>query len=111
EVMCRERTRLADKESNYWLAEAEEWARLRQSYGEAPAVVSQAAEYFRHQLRHVDLALSDGRTYLMGDRFTTEPEHIDVMSRRSGWEKALYRGIPADSPVHGIPRGAASWRK
>jgi hypothetical protein len=24
-----------------------------------------------------------------------EPEHIDVMSRRPGWEKALYRGIPA----------------
>jgi hypothetical protein len=31
EVMCRERARLADRESNYWLAEAEEWARLRQS--------------------------------------------------------------------------------
>ena len=43
---------------------------LAHIYGEAPAVVSQAGE-FRHQLRHVDLALSDGRTYLMGDRFTT----------------------------------------
>ena len=31
EVMCRERARLADKESNYWLAEAEEWAQLRRS--------------------------------------------------------------------------------
>jgi hypothetical protein len=31
EVMCRERARLADNESNYWLAEAEEWARLGQS--------------------------------------------------------------------------------
>jgi hypothetical protein len=31
EVMCRERARLADKESNYWLAEAEKWARLRLS--------------------------------------------------------------------------------
>jgi hypothetical protein len=31
EVMCRERARLADKESNYWLAEAEEWAELRLS--------------------------------------------------------------------------------
>lgn len=31
DVMCRERARLADKEANYWLAEAEEWARLRQS--------------------------------------------------------------------------------
>jgi hypothetical protein len=28
EVMCRERARLADNESNYWLAEAEEWAQL-----------------------------------------------------------------------------------
>jgi len=35
---------------------------------------------------------------------------IRVMSRRPGWEKALYRGIPAGSPVDGIPRGAASWR-
>jgi hypothetical protein len=39
-----------------------------------------------------------------------EPEHIDVMSRRPGWEMALYRGIPARSAVDGIPRGAASWR-
>jgi glutathione S-transferase len=44
---------------------------LAHIYGEAPAVVSQAAEYFRHQLRHVDVALADGRTYLMGDQFTT----------------------------------------
>jgi hypothetical protein len=28
EVMCRELARLADNESNYWLAEAEEWAQL-----------------------------------------------------------------------------------
>lgn len=44
---------------------------LAHIYGEAPAVVSKAGEYCRHQLRHVDLALSDGRTFLMGDRFTT----------------------------------------
>src|SRR5882762_5200065 len=44
---------------------------LAHIYGEAPAVVSQAGKHFRHQLRHVDLALSDGRTYLMGDQFTT----------------------------------------
>jgi glutathione S-transferase len=44
---------------------------LAHIYGEAPDVVSQAAEYFRNQLRHVDVALSDGRTYLMGDQFTT----------------------------------------
>jgi glutathione S-transferase len=44
---------------------------LAHIYGEAPAVVSQAGEYFRQQLRHVDLALLDGRTYLLGDQFTT----------------------------------------
>jgi len=44
---------------------------LAHIYGEAPAVVSKAAEYFREQLRYVDVALSDGRTYLMGDQFTT----------------------------------------
>jgi hypothetical protein len=31
EVMCRERARAADKESSYWLAEAEEWAQLRKA--------------------------------------------------------------------------------
>lgn len=40
-------------------------------YGTAPAVVEQAAEYFRNQLRHVDVALSDGRHYLLGDQFTS----------------------------------------
>jgi glutathione S-transferase len=44
---------------------------LAHIYGEAPAVVSQAANYFRHQLRHVEVALADGRTFLMGDQFTT----------------------------------------
>ena len=39
-------------------------------YGVAPEVVAQAAEYFRQQLRHVDVALSDGRTFLMGNQFT-----------------------------------------
>lgn len=40
-------------------------------YGVAPDVVAQAAEYFRQQCRHVDVALADGRRYLMGDRFTS----------------------------------------
>jgi glutathione S-transferase len=40
-------------------------------YGHAPEVVQKAGEYFRNQLRNVDVALSDGRTYLMGDQFTT----------------------------------------
>jgi glutathione S-transferase len=40
-------------------------------YGVAPDVVAQAGQYFRQQLRHVEVALADGRTYLMGDRFTS----------------------------------------
>ena len=31
EHMCRERAALAKKEMEYWLAEAEEWKRLRNS--------------------------------------------------------------------------------
>jgi glutathione S-transferase len=44
---------------------------LAHIYGEAPQVVTKAGEYFREQLRHVDVALSDGREYLMGNQFTT----------------------------------------
>ena len=40
-------------------------------YGVAPDVVAKAGEYFRQQLRHVEVALGDGRIYLMGDRFTS----------------------------------------
>src|SRR5262245_63999957 len=40
-------------------------------YGIAPDVVEKAGEYFREQLRHVEAALRDGRTYLMGDHFTS----------------------------------------
>jgi glutathione S-transferase len=40
-------------------------------YGIAPDVVARAGEYFRKQLGHVETALADGRTYLMGDRFTS----------------------------------------
>jgi glutathione S-transferase len=40
-------------------------------YGVAPEVVEQAGQYFRQQLRHVETALADGRTYLMGDRFSS----------------------------------------
>ncbi|MBR0893793.1 glutathione S-transferase family protein [Bradyrhizobium tropiciagri] len=44
---------------------------LAHIYGHAPDVVGKAAEYFRQQLRHVEVALSDGRKYLMGDQFTS----------------------------------------
>jgi glutathione S-transferase len=40
-------------------------------YGIAPDVVAKAGEYFREQLRHVEVALGDGRQYLMGDHFTS----------------------------------------
>jgi hypothetical protein len=31
ELMCRERAAVATKETEYWVAEAEEWARIRLS--------------------------------------------------------------------------------
>src|SRR5437763_6484131 len=40
-------------------------------YGVAPEVVAQAAEYFRAQLRHVEVALADGRHFIMGERFSS----------------------------------------
>ena len=40
-------------------------------YGVAPEVVAQAAEYFRAQLHHVEVALADGRQLLMADRFSS----------------------------------------
>lgn len=44
---------------------------LKHIYGDAPEVVTQAAEYFKGQFRHVDIALGDGRAFLVGDGFTT----------------------------------------
>lgn len=40
-------------------------------YGVAPEVVAKAGEYFREQLRHVEVALADNRPFLMGDRFSS----------------------------------------
>jgi glutathione S-transferase len=40
-------------------------------YGVAPEVTAKAGEYFREQLRHVEVALEDGRTFLMGEQFTS----------------------------------------
>jgi glutathione S-transferase len=40
-------------------------------YGVAPEVVAQAAQYFRAQLRHVEVALADGRHFTMGERFSS----------------------------------------
>jgi glutathione S-transferase len=40
-------------------------------YGVAPDVVANAGEYFRKQLRHVEVALTDNRRFLMGERFSS----------------------------------------
>jgi glutathione S-transferase len=53
---------------------------LAHIYGSAPEVVEKAGEYFRQQLHYVDVALSDGRTYLMGDQFTTADMLADDVS-------------------------------
>lgn len=59
-------------------------------YGVAPEVVAKAAEYFREQLRHVDVALADGRTFLMGDKFTSADI---VMTTCLDWAIAYGVGI------------------
>jgi glutathione S-transferase len=40
-------------------------------YGVAPDVVAEAGKYFRKQLRQVEVALSDGRPFLLGDEFSS----------------------------------------
>jgi glutathione S-transferase len=42
---------------------------LKHVYGEAPIANDAAGVYFGRQMRSVERALSDGRRYLMGDRF------------------------------------------
>jgi glutathione S-transferase len=44
---------------------------LAHIYGAAPDVVQKAGEYFRHQLRHVEVSLADDRRFLMGEQFTS----------------------------------------
>jgi hypothetical protein len=39
ELMCRERAVVATKEAEYWLAEAEEWARFRKC-GDDPSTIA-----------------------------------------------------------------------
>ena len=44
---------------------------LKHIYGDAPIAVESAAKYFEKQLRHVAQALSDGRPFLVGERFSS----------------------------------------
>jgi glutathione S-transferase len=43
---------------------------LPQIYGEAPVAVEAASAYFTRQMGQVERTLADGRTFLMGERFT-----------------------------------------
>jgi len=60
-------------------------------YGIAPEVVAKAGEYFRQQLRHVEVALADGRQFLMGDKFTSADilltTCLDWATEIDGWRK------------------------
>lgn len=44
---------------------------LKALYGDAPEVVKSAGEYFTKQVMHVEQALSDGRQFLVRNRFTS----------------------------------------
>jgi glutathione S-transferase len=43
---------------------------LKHIYGEAPTATEAAAQYFQQQMRTVERALADGRSYVLGDGFS-----------------------------------------
>lgn len=89
-------------------------------YGVAPEVVAQAAEYFRGQLRHVEVALADGRPFLMGGRFSSADillttcldwaiaygvgicenamPYLERIQRREAYQRAVAANVPV-APV------------
>jgi glutathione S-transferase len=93
-------------------------------YGIAPEVVAQAGEYFRKQLRHVDVALADGRQFLMGDRFTSADillttclewaiaygvgicdnaqPYLERIKKREAFQQALAANVPL-APITPMP--------
>lgn len=88
-------------------------------YGVAPEVVAQAAEYFRGQLRHVEVALADGRRFLMGERFSSADillttcldwaiaygvgicdnarPYLERIQRREAYQRAVAANVPVAS--------------
>ncbi|WP_407150416.1 glutathione S-transferase family protein [Bradyrhizobium sp. ORS 86] len=90
-------------------------------YGVAPEVVAQAAEYFRGQLRHVEVALADDRQFLMGDRFSSADillttcldwaiaygvgicenavPYLDRIQRREAYQRAVAANATATPPA------------
>jgi glutathione S-transferase len=77
-------------------------------YGIAPEAVAKAGEYFREQLRHVEVALSDGRQFLIGDKFTS----ADILLTTClDWAIAYAVGIcdnapPYLEPIQALATGA-----
>ena len=45
EIMCRERAIVAAEEAEYWLAEAEEWARIVCKYGDIAPELALSAKF------------------------------------------------------------------
>src|SRR5262249_21505306 len=99
-------------------------------YGVAPEVVAQAGEYFRQQLRHVEVALGDGRTYLMGNHFTSADillttcldwaiaygvgicdnaqPYLDRIHQRPAYQSSAAANVPLAPIVPPAPKAGAS---
>lgn len=93
-------------------------------YGTAPEVVARAGEYFREQLRHVEVALADGREYLVGGRFTSADillttvlewaiaydvgicdnahPYLERMQARPGYQSGRAANMPLSGPPAGL---------
>jgi hypothetical protein len=56
EVMCHERAAVARKEMEYWLAEAEEWARFRLSRNHRQVSSSELTRFTRFKSGRADPA-------------------------------------------------------
>ncbi len=88
-------------------------------YTDAPEVVAQCGEYFRHQLQFVEAALADGRDYLVGEKFTTADillgtcltwavnyrvgicdnavPYLERLTSRDAYQRASISNMPKDS--------------
>ena len=65
-------------------------------YGDAPAAVTAAAEYFQAQMRSVNRCLEDGRPYLLGDRFSAADM---ILSTCITWASLPRYGLALAAPV------------